>query len=696
VAIITGTEFNDLLNGTSGADQIFGLAGTDFIKGGGGADAIDGGGGADTVKYGDSTVGVQVNLLLGFGRFGTAEGDGYVNVENVTGSNHDDVLTGNGGVNELQGGAGDDSINGGGDDDRLSGGIGNDTLNGGLGADRMEGGTGDDTLNGGLGDDWMEGGTGDDVYVVDSYSDLTAENAGEGIDEVRVTLNYQLRDNIERLVLLETAGAIAGIGNAVDNVLIGNSLSNSLRGGGGNDTMIGGAGSDTFFVDSIEDVVVEDPGGGINDTVFASISFTLAPNVERLQLDSSAAAIAATGNELNNDIFGNEFDNLLDGRGGLDSMVGGAGNDTYRLGTAGDEILELVNEGFDIAEVAFSGYTLAANVERGVVTTSAATVLTGNSLANELIGNAGNDTLSGLGGADLLDGGAGADTMSGGSGDDVFIVDNAADVVVEQGGLDEVRSSVSFALASATGQVENLTLLGSAAIDGTGNALANVLRGNGAANILDGGGGVDTLEGGLGDDTYRIDSALEQVIEAAGSGQDRAEVSFSGYTLAGNVEIGVMGLVAGGALNGNAADNILFGNVGSDTLSGGAGNDQFDGNLGNDDIVGGADNDALGGNQGLDALTGGTGDDTLTGGADDDRFVFFVGDGLDVITDFTAGDSSGEFIELRGFGFANFAQLQPLMSQQGTDVLISFDAASQVRLQNVALTTLNQNDFVFL
>jgi Ca2+-binding RTX toxin-like protein len=678
MAIITGTEFNDLLNGTAGADQIFGLGGTDVIKGGGGADAIDGGGGADTVIYGDSTVGVQVNLQLGSGRFGTAQGDSYVNVENVTGSAHDDLLTGNGGVNDLQGGAGDDTVNGGAGNDRLFGSIGHDTLNGGLGADRME------------------GGTGDDVYVVDNLVDLTVENASEGIDEVRATISHQLVDNIERLVLLEAAGAVVGIGNALDNVITGNSLDNALNGGAGNDTMIGGAGNDTYTVDSAEDVVVEDPGGGSNDAVFASISLTLAPNVERLVLTSSAAAIAATGNELDNIIFGNEFDNVLDGGDGLDSMVGGAGNDTYRLGTAGDEIIELFNDGFDIAEVAFSGCTLAANVERGVVTTGAATVLTGNSLANELIGDAGNDTLSGLGGADLIDGGAGADTMSGGSGDDIFIVDNPGDVVVEQGGLDEVRSSVSFALASATGQVENLTLLGSAAIDGTGNALANVIRGNGAANILDGGGGVDTLEGGLGDDTYRLDNGADLVVEAVGGGQDRAEISFSNYTLVDNLEIGVVAIGTGALLNGNTLDNILFGNVGSDTLSGGAGNDQFDGNLGNDDIAGGADDDALGGNQGLDALTGGTGDDTLTGGADDDRFVFFVGDGLDVITDFTAGDGSAEFIELRGFGFANFAQLQPLMSQQGADVLISFDAANQVRLQNVALSALNQNDFVFV
>jgi serralysin len=63
-----------------------------------------------------------------------------------------------------------------------------------------------------------------------------------------------------------------------------------------------------------------------------------------------------------------------------------------------------------------------------------------------------------------------------------------------------VQSSVSFNL---TGQaIENLTLTGGAAINGTGNGLANRITGNDAANLLQGGtGGADTLDGGLGADT---------------------------------------------------------------------------------------------------------------------------------------------------------------------------------------------------
>lgn len=113
----------------------------------------------------------------------------------------------------------------------------------------------------------------------------------------------------------------------------------------------------------------------------------------------------------------------------------------------------------------------------------------------------GDDTLTGSKYADLLDGYAGADSMTGGGGDDVYIVDSIGDRVFERpmAGSDRVEASMSFSLGKQF--IENLTLTGNAAINGTGNTLDNVLLGNDAANKLKGGGGGDILVGGAGKDT---------------------------------------------------------------------------------------------------------------------------------------------------------------------------------------------------
>ena len=91
-------------------------------------------------------------------------------------------------------------------------------------------------------------------------------------------------------------------------------------------TLIGLGGNDLYLVDSSNDIVVEDSGGGI-DTVKSSVSYTLSPNVENLILTGSTN-IDATGNELNNALSGNDGNNTLDGGAGADTMIGGQGNDT--------------------------------------------------------------------------------------------------------------------------------------------------------------------------------------------------------------------------------------------------------------------------------------------------------------------------------------------------------------------------------
>ena len=137
------------------------------------------------------------------------------------------------------------------------------------------------------------------------------------------------------------------------------------------------------------------------------------------------------------------------------------------------------------------------DVENLTLTGALAINGTGNDLANSLTGNAAINILTGGSGNDTLNGGAGADSLTGGLGNDTYTVDNAGDSITENlsEGTDKVNSSVTYTLSA---NVKNLTLTGTAAINGTGNVLANVIIGNTGTNQLGGGAGNDTLDGGLG------------------------------------------------------------------------------------------------------------------------------------------------------------------------------------------------------
>ncbi len=194
----------------------------------------------------------------------------------------------------------------------------------------------------------------------------------------------------------------------------------------------------------------------------------------------------------NDTLDGYEGNDLLHGGAGVDTMRGGAGDDLYIVDNTGDVTTENTNEGTDTIESSVTR-TLGNNIENLTLTGSAAINATGNTLNNILIGNSGNNT---------LDGKAGADAMTGGAGNDIYIVDVASDVVKEnhnEGG-DTVQSAVTYTLGA---NLENLTLTATTAINGTGNALDNVLNGGSGNNVLDGGAGNDTLNGGAGTDTLK-------------------------------------------------------------------------------------------------------------------------------------------------------------------------------------------------
>ncbi len=227
-----------------------------------------------------------------------------------------------------------------------------------------------------------------------------------------------------------------------------------------------------------------------SEPVQSSITYALGANEENLTL-TGTAAINGTGNGLNNVLSGNGAANILNGGAGSDSMNGGGGNDTYVVDSSGDIVVEELNAGKDTVQSSIT-YALGANVENLTLTGTAAINGTGNTLNNVLTGNSA---------ANILTGGLGNDTYVIGAGDTVVELANQ--------GTDTVQSSITYALGA---NVENLTLTGTAAINGTGNTLNNVLTGNSAVNTLTGGVGKDVLTGLGGADTFRYTALTDSLI----------------------------------------------------------------------------------------------------------------------------------------------------------------------------------------
>lgn len=431
------------------------------------------------------------------------------------------------------------------------------------------------------------------------------------------------------------------------------------------------------------------------DVAGASAQTTLLIDVGN-GIQGTDAAQTLTGTSFRDVINGYGGNDTLNGGSGADVLTGGLGNDTYVVDQTGDQVIELVGEGTDTVQSAVS-FTLGDNIENLTLTGSAANSATGNSLNNTLTGNSAVNTLMGAEGNDNLNGGAGADTLIGGLGNDTYTVDQAGDVVVELAGegTDKVQASFTYTLGD---HLENLTLTGSAAINGSGNSLNNVITGNTAANLLVGGAGNDTLNGGAGadtlvgeagDDTYVLDNAGDAVVELANQGNDLVQASISHQlavnverlTLTGNAAVDGTGNDLDNTLTGNSASNALVGGAGNDALNGGAGADELRGGLGNDaytvdnigDVIeefanegtdtvtssvsytladhvenltlsgsaglsatGNALDNVLTGNSGANTLVGAAGNDTLNGGAGADNMSGGEGDDTYVVDN--AGD----------------------------------------------------------
>ena len=244
-----------------GSASLFGNALPNLLASGVGDNLLDGAGGIDTVDYVGALQYVVVSLAIAGSQATHGSGrDTLRHIENLSGSDFNDRLTGNAGVNVL------------------SGGLGNDTLDGGLGNDSLIGGRGNDT------------------YIVNAALDKVTETSklATEIDTVKSAVSWVLGANFEKLTLTGSA-AISGTGNTLANTITGNAAANILNGGSGNDILSGGAGNDTLIGGLGNDRLTGGSGldsfrflGAPNARTNADILADFRAADDRIQLDDAA------------------------------------------------------------------------------------------------------------------------------------------------------------------------------------------------------------------------------------------------------------------------------------------------------------------------------------------------------------------------------------------------------------------------
>lgn len=513
---IYGGVDNDSLYGNTGDDSMYGEAGTDFLMGGSGNDWIDGGTNTDTVSYLTSPNGVVVNIdeiqnydhdrqayadtnisdrnpityyidlepdfiidagtaLDGFGTTDTLR-----NLENIIGSQFNDVLIGNTQDNQVWGLGGDDL---------LSGNAGNDTLYGGNGIDtasyRRSSGS---------------------VYVNLERNEASGAAGYDRLYEIENVVGSNFSDSItgdtNANLLTGGAGNDSVMGQAGADTLYGEAGDDQLFGGDNNDTLFGNLGTDQLFGEQGDDILY----GGDGDDLLQG-----GQGRDTLYGDSGFGNDHLFGNDDDDELYGRRGDDYLNGGSGNDRLDGGEDND-FLTGESGNDLLD-GGSGHDQLWGGDGNDSLNGGIGNDL--------LDGGADADQLLGGDGADTLQGQAGNDRLDGGTGQDYLSGGDDDDTLFGQADNDTLDGGAGHDVLEG-------------------GSGDDDLYGQIGTDVLRGDIGHDRLWGGDGNDNLDGGIGRDSLwgdigddRLSGQAGQDLLEGGNGNDWMDGGLHNDTLQG-------------------------------------------------------------------------------------------------------------------------------------------------------------------
>ncbi|HZO47797.1 MAG TPA: calcium-binding protein [Xanthobacteraceae bacterium] len=558
------------------------------------------------------------------------------------------------------------------DDDLVYAGAGRDYVYSGDGADVLTGGTGSDYLNGGEGADeliasaglgsddlecdYLEGGAGSDTYRVDNGSDAERDVQRGG---AHGSINYDMFNYID--IIKDSDGTITYQseykqgGNSIGDYAIVGTFSQLLYGsysfGPG---MFGNA----------------DQVNGLNPVW-----------ITQLTIDGSWYwNLYATAVSWVNPVTGIAASGIVFFEEGL-----GAG--TYRAVCA---IEGFSNGDLGITLTGYTGSAPPAPTERGsdgaddfdgndsyedvIYGYGGDDVVDGLGGDDQLNGDEGDDELNGGDGDDLLDGGAGADAMDGGAGTDTVSYSRAGgDVYVHMGW---VQQNLGDAAGDTYNSIENVV---GSYFDDTiiATSEANVIRGLNGNDALSGLEGNDTIYGGDGWDQIYGDQGDDLLY-----GNEGDDIIF-GYE---DDDTLIMG----------SGDDFGIGGEGEDIVEGEEGADELHGHEDDDLLDGGAGDDLLFGDEGDDRIILGAGNDFTLGGTGNDTFVFASQPGGDTIGDFTGGAGASDVIELSGLGISTYVQLQTYMSEWNGTTYIEFDQNNYIVLEGVTISSLSQDDFIFV
>jgi Ca2+-binding RTX toxin-like protein len=556
-----GGEDRDFMYGNEGNDEIFGQEGDDHIEGGAGADNMDGGAGENTLSYGDSQIGVRVNLATGEASGGDGDGDKFKNFQNLGGSDFDDYLIGDDQDNHINGESGNDEIHGGKGDDQLFG---------ATGEDRLYGEEGDDYLTGFVGPDHMDGGEGIDTA---NYHHPYA-TVGVKVDLIEGTgiggyAHGDTYKNIENVQGSKFNDVIRG--DNQNNILYGMEGDDTIYGEEGDDIIIGGSGNNKLFGEGGDDKVIL--GGGSNFAVGGegddTISYQLSQVGVKINMSTGTASVTiihedifegfenAMGTEVSDEIVGDDKDNKLFGLGGDDIIHGGKGDDTilpgagddtvyseegndYIFGDDGNDAIDggdgkdtvdyskepkeaiIIDLKKNIIKGGFAKGDKLKNIEN-IIGTKFDDQLTGDDNDNILSGLDGDDVIHGGLGDDILVGGSGRNQLYGDEGDDKFVIGKGENMVYGGEGYNEVSyedsaSEVTIDLtqkqgAKSTGEIDKFEDI----VHADGSDYNDRIIGDDNENHLNGGDGDDYIDGGSSNDVISGGNGINTLIGGKGS-----------------------------------------------------------------------------------------------------------------------------------------------------------------------------------